>query len=375
MESLTLHHPSFSTEVSAETPIQILLPQATSNSTDLPQAIKPKISNLPSHLNQRTQGPNEEIKAQNSTEYLNILRNVYREEICTGNINQDYKLLIISVHAVFLESGFVYFDSVAAKKIDGFRLPTGWDSTPIVNFQYTLPCLLVGVGDEVVETVGLNFQMMGKFLYIHGFLSRNVPLGFIRLDASRFVQSINSICTSSFYQRAVANEESCKSSNEREVFEMWMIAKNGLVLPLLTDLCVKTGLEHPPCFTSLLTDLKLNILEFLSGIDLARVGCVSSELRRLSSNNDLWKKKCIEDFALSDSGELSESPWKDKYVTARNRSKRETKVRRVAFCGGSFGRTVYPRHRGEHHYQPHTISGSQVPNVPLSSHSRRASDI
>ncbi|RZC62719.1 hypothetical protein C5167_024477 [Papaver somniferum] len=38
----------------------------------------------------------------------------------------DYKLLIIAVHAVFLESGFVAFDPITKTRINNFQLPEGW---------------------------------------------------------------------------------------------------------------------------------------------------------------------------------------------------------------------------------------------------------
>ncbi|OVA01183.1 F-box domain [Macleaya cordata] len=78
-----------------------------------------------------------------------------------------------------------------------------------------------------------------------------------------------------------------KSSHESKVFEFWKTAKDGIAI----NLCEKNGLLSPPCFTFLHTDLKLKILEFLPGVDVARIGCVSSEFKYLSSNNDLWRKK------------------------------------------------------------------------------------
>ena len=47
---------------------------------------------------------------------------------------------------------------------------------------------------------------------------------------------------------------------------------------------------------SLPAELKLKILGFLPGLEIAKVGCLCSELRNLSSADDLWKQKFEEEF-------------------------------------------------------------------------------
>lgn len=47
------------------------------------------------------------------------------------------------------------------------------------------------------------------------------------------------------------------------------------------------------------TELKMKILESLPGVDIARVSCVDSEFRNLASYNQLWKQKCLGEFANS----------------------------------------------------------------------------
>ncbi|KAI3732825.1 hypothetical protein L1987_64034 [Smallanthus sonchifolius] len=81
---------------------------------------------------------------------------------------------------------------------------------------------------------------------------------------------------------------------KKEVLNFWKQIKDEIVLPLLIDLSEKVGLEPPPCFMQLPTDLKL--LESVSGVDMARVSCVSSKLRCLVSNDKLWKHKFFEEF-------------------------------------------------------------------------------
>ncbi|KAL5713202.1 hypothetical protein ACHQM5_015304 [Ranunculus cassubicifolius] len=268
-------------------------------------------------------GEKGEALVKNLSRVPGFLQKVYKEEIGDASVESKYKLLIISVHAAFLESGFVCFDPVFQKKIDGFCLPEGWGSISTISVHYTIPDLL-SVGKSP-ETVCLKFQTMGKFVSVHGSLTGGKPVGFFRLDASRFVPSVSVMCRLNGDSTSEVNEpdESSKSYAEREVFELWKVVKDGLALPLLIDLCEKAGLEPPPCFTCLPTELKLKVLELLPGVDIARVSCVSSELRYMSSNNDLWKRKYMEEFSLSDYKEMPNDNWKEKYVMSWERSKRK----------------------------------------------------
>ncbi|OVA01184.1 F-box domain [Macleaya cordata] len=262
-----------------------------------------------------------------------FLKKVLKEEV--SNIEGDYKLSIIAVHAVFLESGFVAFDSVKKKKIDGFQLPEGWATkSTTLSVKYTVQDLL-GSGSDEVETVSLVFQTLGKFVNVYGSLSRKgKDLYRLCLDKSQFVPSINFVWLNCDSTDAMDLEDesssNSKSSHESKVFEFWKIAKDGLALPLLIDLCDKTGLASPPCFTLLPTDLKLRILEFLPGVDIARLGCVSSELKYLSSNNDLWKQKVEKEFEQSDIERVQNEHWKERFVACWEVKKRGMlSVRRV----------------------------------------------
>ncbi|XP_030444355.2 F-box protein SKIP22-like [Syzygium oleosum] len=71
----------------------------------------------------------------------------------------------------------------------------------------------------------------------------------------------------------------------------------------------RAGLPVQSCFAWLPVELKLKILKSLPRIDLARVGCVCSELRDLASNDDLWKQKYVEEFGepMAYEGTI---PWK-----------------------------------------------------------------
>jgi F-box protein 7 len=136
------------------------------------------------------------------------------------------------------------------------------------------------------------------------------------LNENRFVPAIS-----------LANRDSVDSINEEngypesEIFEFWKMVKDGLVLPLLIDLCEKTGLAPPPCFMRLPAELKLKILESLHGVDLAKVGCVCSELRYLSSGDELWKRKFDEEFGRA-KGAQGFDQWKARFASFWGRSKK-----------------------------------------------------
>ncbi|KAF9606254.1 hypothetical protein IFM89_024075 [Coptis chinensis] len=165
------------------------------------------------------------------TEICTFLKNVFKDIVGNGNGHNAVKgrtLLIIAIHAVLLEFGFVCVDRLSQRKIDTqpkkkkrkidkFHLPEG-RMPRSRHWRYTV-LDLIGVGSEVLETVELS-----------------------------------------------------------KVLEFWRIVKDKLALPLLIDLCEKTGLIPPPCFMRLPAELKLKILEFLpSANDFGMVGCVSSE--------------------------------------------------------------------------------------------------
>ncbi|KAH6766035.1 hypothetical protein C2S52_017018 [Perilla frutescens var. hirtella] len=141
----------------------------------------------------------------------------------------------------------------------------------MVYFQqplfYTLP-------KSAMKSVVLKFQSLGKFINVYGTLGNG----------------------------------SAKRGTHR------VAVKDNLALPLLIDFCEEAGLELPPCFMRLPTELKLKILESLSGVDVAKVSCVCSELRYLASSDDMWKVKFGEEFSKErKEGQVS---WKKAFSMA-----------------------------------------------------------
>ncbi|XP_031276166.1 F-box protein SKIP22-like [Pistacia vera] len=252
-----------------------------------------------------------------------FLRRVLREE--PGDGASAHKLVVIAVHAILLESGFVGLDLASGKKIDRLRLPSEWPSTAVtMSLWYTLPEILNNNANNVIESIVLKFQSLGHFVNVYGCLVRgDSGLHRVCLNESKFAPIIDLVWTQN--GKLDGKDESKNSCPEMEVFEFWKMVKDGLALPLLIDLCEKTGLSLPACLMRLPTELKIKILECLPGVDIAKMGCVCSEIRYLASNNDLWEKKFVEEF-----GDQPYAPgicsWKGRFACYWDSNKKKQRV-------------------------------------------------
>lgn len=277
-----------------------------------------------------------------------FLRRVLREELGGGD-GSDHKLVVIAIHAVLLESGFVGFDSVSGMRVDGFHLPDVWPSKAFtMSLCYTLPELLGTVNGNgnynVPESIVLKFQNVGHCINIYGSLAKGGSgLHRVCLNENRFVPALESV----WVVNGDSNDEIKNQDGflETEVFEFWKIVKDGIALPLLIDLCEKAGLVPPPCFMRLPTELKLKIFESLPGVDLAKVGCVCSDLQYVSSANELWKQKVEEEF-----GNWTQAKrlfnWKEEFRSCWDRKKKRKREVRQWRQGFSH----VPLMRNRHHF-------------------------
>ncbi|KAK4563451.1 hypothetical protein RGQ29_005819 [Quercus rubra] len=301
-----------------------------------------------------------------------FLRRVLREELGGGD-GSDHKLMVIAIHAVLSESGFVGFDSVSGMRVDGFHLPDVWPSKAFtMSLCYTLPELLgtvnVNGNYNVPESIVLKFQNMGHCINIYGWAKGGSGLHHVCLNENRFVPALESV----WVVNGDSNDEIKNQDGflETEVFEFWKIVKDGIALPLLIDLCEKAGLVPPPCFMRLPTELKLKIFESLPGVDLAKVGCVCSDLRYLSSSNELWKQKFEEEFG-NGTGAKRLFNWKEEFQSSWDRKKkrkREGRQRRQGFSHLRMMRNVNPFMlpsvlRGQHDHMPCFVAPSPFRQV------------
>ncbi|XVF44951.1 hypothetical protein PTKIN_Ptkin02bG0164400 [Pterospermum kingtungense] len=261
-----------------------------------------------------------------------FLRKVLGKEL--GDDVSNPRLLAIAVHAVLLDSGFVGFDPISRLQIDRIHLPDEWPFP--VSLCYSLPELLRddnNSGPNLTDYVVLKFQTLGRFFLVYGSLVKGGSgLYKLSLDEYRFAQTLDLVwanCDKN-ESRNANKDGSFTSYPENEVFELWKIVKDGLALPLLIDISYTTGLSLPACLMRLPTDLKLKILESLPGPDIARMGCVCSEMQYLASNNDLWKQKFEEEFKdCIGATQMGNPNWKRRFLSCwETRKKRKRAISR-----------------------------------------------
>ncbi|KAL2477389.1 F-box protein SKIP22 [Forsythia ovata] len=250
-----------------------------------------------------------------------FLRKVFTEELGDDS-GRDHKLIVIAIHAVLLESGFVRFDLNLNEKINGFQFQAEWPSASFrLSLFYTLPEIVSHAEGNPIDCVVLKFQSLGKFINVYGSLANGAGRSgthWVRLNEEQLVPFLNVVWANCCLTENINGSDGrfLGTSPEKEVFTFWRSVKDNLALPLLIDLCEKTGFELPPCFMRLPTDLKLKILELLPGVDVAKVSCVCSELQYLASSDDLWKLKFTEQFGVEGLQYLASNNdlWKLKYA-------------------------------------------------------------
>ncbi|XP_056168058.1 F-box protein SKIP22-like [Syzygium oleosum] len=235
----------------------------------------------------------------------------------------------MAVHAVMQESCFVALDPPATGMPAADRLCRN-----PVSLRYSLPELVArSQGLNMPESVTLTFQSPGHFITVYGSLA-NANLGLPRvlaglprvccLDMRSFAPTVELM-----RMWAKGDDNNDMEADEdggfwcsypvKRMFEFWRIVKDYLALPLLLDLAESVGLSLPSYFTCLPTELKLKIFESLSGVDLARVGCVCSELRYLTSSNDLWKQKYMDEFKRKSRESQGMIDWKQRFARSWKR--------------------------------------------------------
>ncbi|ONK72952.1 uncharacterized protein A4U43_C04F25290 [Asparagus officinalis] len=303
-ETLTLaSDPDHDMEVEAENKSEIL----TLDNPSSGQTLTPEIPNSDETLalvpdpGQEMEVAMEPVETSSSEKspspsfpcFLKRVMELEKEEI-KGNLG----FLVVAVHAVFLESGFLVCSGE-----DGSCLPKDWNSgTALLSVQYTVPALLGHIQERGFKVATLKFSVMKYHVSVYGYLNREPDVYRLHLDLSKVMALLV------FLGDRVSREE------EKEVFQFWKTVKDGLCLPLLIDICQKNGLPLPPCFARLPTELIFRVLELLPGVDIARFGCTGSEMRYLTSNESLWKMKFMQEFGQGKESEIASlSSWKAKF--------------------------------------------------------------
>ncbi|KAG7560800.1 F-box domain [Arabidopsis thaliana x Arabidopsis arenosa] len=180
--------------------------------------------------------------------------------------------LAMSVHEVMLESGFVLFDAGSDKISFSKKLLS-------VSLRYTLPELITSKDTNTIEYVTVKFQSLGYMVVVYGSLNGSSPRR-VLLDKRGFVPVIDTLMS----------DKEGSSSIYHKVFKYWRMVKYGLVIPLLIGLSNKA-----PCLMCLPTEIKMKIIELLPGASVAKMACLCTELRSLSLDDDLWKRKWLKE--------------------------------------------------------------------------------
>ncbi|KAK3193108.1 hypothetical protein Dsin_024418 [Dipteronia sinensis] len=246
-----------------------------------------------------------------------------------GDDFSAHKLLVIAVHGILLESGFAGFDKVSGTRVDRIRIPDRFPSTnSAMSLWYTLPELFNNSSDNSTECIVLKFHCIGDLINVYGSLAKDDPwLHKVFLNKNKFAPIIASVWADSNQNDAVDDKDGSKKLYpENEMFEFWKMVKDGLALPLLIDICERTGLNLPPCMMRLPTELKIKILESLHAVDIAKMGCVCTEMRYLASNNDLWKQKYAEEFGGVSDVEATMSNWKRRFARHWDVNKKRKRI-------------------------------------------------
>lgn len=226
-----------------------------------------------------------------------------------------------------LESGFMLLNNHG--RFDKFTFS---NELLNVSLMYTLPELIT---KAPVEYVTVRFQRLNNTVVVYGSLlgGDGCMLQRVSLNKNRFASVIDLVVDTMKFEK----QSSCTSY--REAFTFLKMVKDGLSIPLLMGLCDKYGLEPPACLMRLPTELKMKILDLVTGESVAKMACVCKEMRCLASDNDLWRQKCLEEtkhFVANRSG--TTVSWKAEFATFW---KEHQKVRRVT--SSSPGINAYSR--------------------------------
>ncbi|XP_073014225.1 F-box protein SKIP22-like [Typha latifolia] len=207
---------------------------------------------------------------------------------------------VIAIHAAFLDSGFFVVGG------DGSRLPQGWaPEASTFSLRYTLDQVDGEMFDLDAKVAVLKFSVMGQYIMVYGYLAGGSSDSYrVCLDALKLV-SLGTL-----------NTDSVSDKEDKEIFELWKVMKDGLCLPLQIDICLKNKLPLPPCFMRLSDDIKTKILSSLPGVNVVKVGATCSELRQLCSDDNLWKQKFEEEFGSTDRMTIAGRNWKERFARA-----------------------------------------------------------
>ncbi|KAK3150943.1 hypothetical protein QOZ80_3AG0239690 [Eleusine coracana subsp. coracana] len=236
--------------------------------------------------------------------------------------------LVAALHAALLDVGFCTSNPAGSH----LSLPQGWPSgaSELLIIKYTVPefVSMLPVAEEGKVAV-LNFSLMGNFIMVYGF----VPGA--QSEMCRLCLELSTL-----EPLLYLDSDQLGRLQEREILELWRVLKDEMALPLMISLCQLNGLRLPPCLMALPADLKTKILEFVSGLDLARVECTCKEMAILAADDNLWNK-----FVVDGEGSRGSKSAKARFAEAWVANKRRSKRPIPTFWNYGWGNHPFVPHR------------------------------
>ncbi|XP_015690251.2 putative F-box protein At1g23770 [Oryza brachyantha] len=257
--------------------------------------------------------------------------------------------LAVALHAALLDSGFLSANPVGSR----LQMPQDWGSGSFIpiSMKYTVPELVEAL--PVVEgmVAVMSYSLMGNFMIVYG----HVPGA--PSEVRRLCLELPELVPLLYLD----SDEVC-ATEEREINQLWRVLKDEMCLPLMILLCRLNNLSLPPCLMALPGDVKVKILDFIPGVDIARVQCTCKELRDLAADDNLWMKKCEMEFKAQGEGSRVGRTWKERFGAAwKVSTNKRPKTTRPRFS--NYRRGYYP-------YSPHVfpVIGGDTDRLPFFGH-------
>ena len=279
-DGLAIQHPG---------PVSVAPPAASPISMDIDNAA-PETAAVPSSVKA------SELQTQSTSPAG--LQEVVTELVSKVGSGQD--LLILTLHAVMLETGFSLVPVGAS--LEQCWQPTGGRTL----LRYALAAATGATNPSLVCT--LRCQQLGANLLVYGSCDE---------DAAGTIYRLN--LPVSKHLRPIPAPENRTPAQLLSLFknaqQLFVEIKDSLSVPLLSLLCQRAGVSPPPSLILLPLDAKNNILAKLPARDLAAIAMTCSELREAASGDEFWRALFVREFPR-ESPAVRPGKWKEEFRRA-----------------------------------------------------------
>ncbi|KAL6867422.1 hypothetical protein ACP4OV_015446 [Aristida adscensionis] len=241
-----------------------------------------------------------------------VLRDLKREMENAGGAERTVVgRLAGALHAALLDAGFIINNPAGPQLL----LPQDWPSSASepLAIKYTIPELVEALPVAEGKMAVVNFSLMANFVMVYG----HVPGA--QSDVCRLCLELPKL-----EPLLYLDSDQLSGVQEREILNLWRVLKDGMCLPLMISLCQLNNLRLPPCLMGLPAELKTKVLDFVDGVDLARVECTCKEMKNLAADDNLWKKflQNLKDYGEGSRGSSAKARFAEAWAANRKRQKR-----------------------------------------------------